>query len=40
MKETDRKFMIGRYGVDSLSKFMLGTAVVLLVLRWDFEITF
>ena len=32
--------MIGRYGVDSLSKFMLGTAVVLLVFAMGFRNNF
>lgn len=32
--------MIGRYGVDSLSKFMLGTAVVLLVFAMGFRSNF
>lgn len=40
MKEKFRKFMIGRYGVDSLSKFMLGTAVVLLVFAMGFQDNF
>lgn len=40
MKEKFRKFMIGRYGVDSLSKFMLGTAVVLLVFAMGFRNNF
>lgn len=40
MKEKFRKFMIGRYGVDSLSKFMLGTAVVLLVFAMGFRHNF
>ena len=40
MKEKFRKFMIGRYGVDSLSKFMLGTAVVLLVFAIGFRNNF
>lgn len=40
MKEKFRKFMIGRYGVDSLSKFMLGTAVVLLVFAMGFQNNF
>ena len=37
MKDKFRNFMIGRYGVDSLSKFMLGTAVVLLFLAMGFR---
>lgn len=40
MKEKFRKFMIGRYGVGSLSKFMLGTAVVLLVFTMGFRNNF
>lgn len=40
MKEKFRKFMIGRYGVDSLSKFMLGTAVILLVFAMGFRNNF
>lgn len=40
MKEKFRKFMIGRYGGDSLSKFMLGTAVVLLVFAMGFRNNF
>lgn len=32
--------MTGRYGVDSLSKFMLGTAVVLLVFAMGFRNNF
>lgn len=32
MKEKLQRFMMGRYGVDSLSKFLLGCSVVLLVL--------
>lgn len=40
MREKFRKFMIGRYGVDSLSKFMLGTAVVLLVFAMGFQNNF
>ena len=40
MKEKFRKFMIGRYGVDSLSKFILGTAVVLLVFAMGFRNNF
>ena len=40
MEEKGRKFMIGRYGVDSLSKFMLGTAVVLLVFAMGFRNNF
>ncbi len=40
MKEKFRKFMIGRYGVDLLSKFMLGTAVVLLVFAMGFRNNF
>lgn len=40
MKEKFRKFMIGRYGVDSLSKFMLGTAVALLVFAMGFRNNF
>lgn len=40
MEEKFRKFMIGRYGVDSLSKFMLGTAVVLLVFAMGFRNNF
>lgn len=40
MKEKFRKFMIGRYGVDSLGKFMLGTAVVLLVFAMGFRNNF
>ena len=33
MKEKFQRFMTGRYGVDDLSKFLLGVAVVLCVLR-------
>lgn len=40
MKEKFRKFMIGRYGVDLLSKFMLGTAVLLLVFAMGFRNNF
>ncbi len=40
MKDKFRNFMIGRYGVDSLSKFLLGTAVVLLFLAMGFRNTF
>ena len=40
MKEKFRKFMIDRYGVDLLSKFMLGTAVVLLVFAMGFRNNF
>ena len=40
MKDKFRNFMIGRYGVDSLSKFMLGTAVVLLVFAMGFRNNF
>ncbi len=32
MKEKFQRFMTGRYGVDDLSKFLLGVAVVLCVL--------
>lgn len=40
MKDKFRNFMIGRYGVDSLSKFLLGTAVVLLFLAMGFRNNF
>lgn len=40
MKEKFRKFMIDRYGVDLLSKFMLGTAVLLLVFAMGFRNNF
>ena len=33
MKEKFQRFMIGRYGVDELSKFMVITAVILWVLN-------
>ena len=33
MKEKFRRFMIGRYGVDELSKFMVIVAVILWVLN-------
>lgn len=32
MKEKLQRFMMGRYGVDSLNKFLLGCSVALLVL--------
>lgn len=32
MKERLQKFMMGRYGVDAFSKFLLGTAMVLWIL--------
>ena len=32
MKEKFQKFMIGRYGIDAFSKFMLGVALALCVL--------
>ena len=33
MKDKLNRFMIGRYGTDDLSKFMLGAAVVLMLLN-------
>lgn len=33
MKEKIRKFMMGRYGSDQLNSFLLGTALVLLVIE-------
>ena len=32
MKEKFRNFMIGRYGIDSFSKFLMGIALVLCIL--------
>ena len=32
MKEKLRNFMIGRYGIDSFSKFLMGIALVLCIL--------
>ena len=32
MKEKLRNFMIGRYGIDSFSKFLMGVALVLCIL--------
>lgn len=40
MKDKFRNFMMGRYGVDSLSKFLLGTAVVFLFLAMGFRNNF
>ena len=37
MKEKFRQFMIGRYGTDALSKFMLITAIVFWVLNMIFD---
>lgn len=34
MKEKLRQFMMGRYGVDSLNRFLLGAALVMIVLTW------
>ena len=38
MKEKIRRFMIGRYGVDELSKFMVIVAVILWVLNMFVDI--
>lgn len=32
MKEKLQRFMIGRYGVDSLNKFLLGASIVLMIM--------
>lgn len=37
MQDKLKKFMMGRYGIDQLSKFLLGTAVVIMLISTFFR---